>query len=351
MFSNEADDDFLYWFSRIVYPFFSIGIIGNLLIIIYHMNRNWGNLRGMRAYDFFIMQLAFADLVVCVTTPAMRYEEQKPVFQAGHFTCKYIRPSTLLVAPMASCWILVGLSFFRYLILRRPFNFRRRISKTHIAIICFVLWLLSAVYYYMAFDSNGINENDQCDYGKIYKNMDAMLVFIFIFERFLDCFLPTIIMTVCYRSIRHHMFAAAAAIIPAQMRMRRVRAMQTLKWLIICYVVFVFPGRTLVTIFRLMNHFKMAFHDDEDKLILDVVYHCMLFCINLNNMVNVFIFLKMDGQFRQFLSTPFIRFGLWLRRDVAVPVGNAFNRCVGVQPQGQEAPLAVIVNPGAGAAI
>ncbi|XP_066921212.1 apelin receptor-like [Clytia hemisphaerica] len=344
MFSNEADDEFLYWFSRIVYPFFSIGIIGNLLIIIYHMHQNWGDLRKMSSYNFFIMQLAFADLVVCVTTPAMRYEEQKPVFQAGHFTCKYIRPSTLLVAPMASCWILVGLSYFRYLVLRH--NFNGKISKIHITIVCFAFWFLSAVYYYMAFDSNGINENDQCDYGKIYKNMDAMLVFVFVFERFLDCFLPTILMTICFRSIRNHIMEhAAVAIIPVQMRMRRLRAVQTLKWLIICYVFFVFPGRTLVTIFRLMNHFKVGFHGEKDELILDVVYHCMLFCINLNNMVNVFIFLRMDNQFRQFLSTPFVRFGLFLRCNVAVPVGNAFNCCVGgAQPEEPEAPLDVIVN-------
>ncbi|XP_066919939.1 uncharacterized protein [Clytia hemisphaerica] len=336
--NNEEFQEVSYWINRTVYPFFSIGIIGNLLIIICHMQRNWGDLRRMSSYHFsYIIHLAFTDLVVCVTPPT-RYEGQKPVFHAGHFTCKYIRSSTLLLAPMASCWILVGLSYFRYLVLRH--NFNGQISKIHITIVCFAFWFLSAVYYYMTFDSNGINENDQCDNGKIYKNMDAMLLFVFVFERFLDCFLPTILMTICFRSIRNHITEHAdVPIIPDEMSMRRARAVLTLKFSIICYMLFVFPGRTLVTILRLMNHFKVGFYGDGDELIRACWF---VFPISLLNMVNVVKFLRMDNQFRQFLSTAFVRFGLFL----TVPISNAFlNCCVGgTQPEEPKAPLDVVVN-------
>lgn len=62
--------EFFYLHNRLLLPLYTIGIMGNLLIIVYFMRMHRMN---MTAYNFLIVMLALVDLFICITTPITRF--------------------------------------------------------------------------------------------------------------------------------------------------------------------------------------------------------------------------------------------------------------------------------------
>ena len=299
-FVERKMEDFFLWHNRLLLPLFFIGILGNCIIIIYFIRINKNKLRQMNAYHFLVISLAFVDLLICLTTPVMRYYDTQPQWHLDEFACKFIRPLSYYVLPYISCWIIVVLSYERYQTIVNPFG-KRTSKRACLAAMLF----LSAVFLGMFTDFFIGNkfENHRCfavpdSYGRT-----GNVVFT-ILERLFDCFLPTCIMTVCYQRIlgsfnRQDRRASCKASLK-----RKRTALRTLKYLIIVYVVFVFPGRIFGTIIYLFSLYINKAWFNEYLGTLNPIYFTLLFMCSLNNMVNVFVFIWLVPEFRKFVKNP-----------------------------------------------
>ena len=54
------------WYGLVLFHMLAIGVIGNLLVIIYFMKINMKKLKKMSSYHFLIILLAFTDLFICM---------------------------------------------------------------------------------------------------------------------------------------------------------------------------------------------------------------------------------------------------------------------------------------------
>ncbi|XP_066933598.1 melatonin receptor type 1B-B-like [Clytia hemisphaerica] len=292
-------EDFFLWHNRLLLPLFLIGILGNCIIIIYFIRINKNKLRQMSVYHFLVISLAIVDLLICLTTPVMRYYDTQPQWHLDEFACKFIRPLSYYVLPYISCWIIVVLSYERYQTIVNPFG-KRTSKRACLLTMCF----LSIVFLGMFTDFFVGNklENRKCyavpdSYGRT-----GNVVFT-ILERLFDCFLPTCIMTVCYQRIMCSFKRQDRRASCKTSLKRKQTALRTLKYLIIVYVVFVFPGRIFGTVVYLFSLYNEAWFQ-EYLGTLTPIYFTLLFMCSFNNMVNVFVFIWLVPEFRKFVKNP-----------------------------------------------
>ena len=77
-----------------------------------------------------------------------------------------------------------------------------------------------------------------------------------------------------------------------------------MKYLIIVYVVFVVPGRVFMTTTYTLSVTNNEFYTEYRDIFVPI-FRVLYVVINLNNMVNVFVFLWMIKEFRIFVKNPF----------------------------------------------
>ena len=86
---------------------------------------------------------------------------------------------------------------------------------------------------------------------------------------------------------------------------RNKKALKTLKMLIILYTVCVVPGSLWGLLYSLLGHFLPWFYEFTSTDAGMIVYFCYHFCVCLNNVANVFIYVGRIPKFRKFLARPF----------------------------------------------
>lgn len=111
-----------------------VGIIGNVMI--------WKMLiqRKRKSSEYFIMNLAVADLTVCAMgIPLEIYEQLHDTWQFGVILCKMIWPyQTLLV--LVSIMTLTAMSLERYRAIMTPF--KPRLKKSHLLKAMALIWII-----------------------------------------------------------------------------------------------------------------------------------------------------------------------------------------------------------------
>jgi len=72
---------------------FTIGVIGNTLIIIYFSSRT-KHLNKMSCYHLFIVQLALTDIFVCIFIPLIKINDSfyGNLWHMGEVTCLWLPP-------------------------------------------------------------------------------------------------------------------------------------------------------------------------------------------------------------------------------------------------------------------
>ena len=206
---------------------------------------------------------------------------------------------------------MVILSYERYRTIVHPFKARLTKSK-YFAAICIVTCLVVSLYLDSILRNKVIvgEKGKSCiEISSYYSNTENILYVVS--ERLLDCVFPVMVMYYFYNRIKVNLFnnsqntgasSGTRTLSNAKSHKRKVDALKTLKYLLIIYVVCVFPGRLFATIAYILSILSSIFH--SYLKVLDPVYYFLLFACSLNNMVNVFVFLWMMPNFRQFARRP-----------------------------------------------
>ena len=224
----------------------------------------------------------------------MFYEWSKPSWGLGVFGCRIVSPFSTLVSPMASCWLLVLLSYTRYRDITTPFA--RRIRKRKYMLLCGLIWflsLLSGIFLYHfirliklpngAFICGMVFQGEEELYGR--------LLYIVI-----DSIIPISLMVYYYYRIRRAIKLNAPSFndlpLSQASRQRNKTALRTLRNLIAVYMITICPG-------RLYNLFYMLIWAVDEELVNNHWFTNLYFLFfayhYLNNAINIFVFKNLSG--------------------------------------------------------
>ncbi|XP_046420552.1 cardioacceleratory peptide receptor [Neodiprion pinetum] len=214
---NSSENINQYYFYRkeqftVLWLLFTVIVAGNLGVL------GW-LLRGKRRkskMDFFIKQLAFADLLVGLISVLTDIVWRTTVaWYAGNVACKLIRFMQAVVT-YSSTYVLVALSIDRYDAITRPMNFSGSWNRARALIA--VAWSLS-IFFSMPiiflYESKTIQNIEQCwielsspTKWKIYMSLVSFTLFI----------APTLIIGGCYLVIVVTIWSQGGALRPGPAR-------------------------------------------------------------------------------------------------------------------------------------
>jgi len=286
------------------FPLLVIGGFGNSVILVYFLlvAPSARIIQKMSCYHFLIIQLGFADLLASVFAPLFMF---KDLWIFGRFTCKFFFAIPTKVAPTASCWILVLLSYERYKSLAKPFD--RKFRKRNLALVCLVIWLsFYWLHYFEVFDVN--NSGECAGYSPLAPESEEVLLYTGILPiLFMDCFIPSALMLVFYRKLSKYLRRPHQAIQANTLQVRRkIMALQTLKRLQVLYVISVFTARFSMTVLSGVN----IFLSDYVSVNVDFAIHVSMTCFDsllyANNVLNFFIYVHIMKDFRKFAIKLFL---------------------------------------------
>ncbi|XP_076278874.1 crustacean cardioactive peptide receptor isoform X2 [Lasioglossum baleicum] len=196
--STKAIDPFYFYETEqftVLWLLFAMIVVGNIAVLIGLL---WGKRRKTRM-DFFIKQLALADLLVGLISVVTDIIWRTTVtWHAGNFACKLIKFMQALVT-YSSTYVLVALSIDRYDAITRPMNFTGRWWRARALVVA--AWSLSALFsapIFFLYEEKLIEGKTQCwieldtqTHWRIYMSLVSVSLFI----------APTLIIGGCYAVI------------------------------------------------------------------------------------------------------------------------------------------------------
>ncbi|XP_012265516.2 cardioacceleratory peptide receptor-like isoform X2 [Athalia rosae] len=214
---NSTENLYSFYFYQkeqftVLWILFTIIVAGNVAVLA-------GLLLGKRRkskMDFFIKQLAFADLLVGLISVLTDIVWRSTItWYAGNVACKIIRFMQAVVT-YSSTYVLVALSIDRYDAITRPMNFSGSWSRARALIA--VAWSLSIFFslpIIFLYEVKQIQDREQCwiDLGsqtrwKIYMSLVSIALFI----------APTLIIGGCYSVIVVTIWSQGSALKPGPAR-------------------------------------------------------------------------------------------------------------------------------------
>ena len=295
-------------------PIIILGIFGNITIIIYFLKfssnsgRNMcSKMKKMSTYHFTIVLLAIIDLVVIIFRIPIFFKEN-----LASIACLFVSTGSVI----ASCWILVVLSYERYRGIVHSFNNRKRLKKRLILLICIIVWIVSILVLILPtisimFSSAG---------NKTIADINDSTLIRGIFTFIVQCILPSMALTFFYWRINNYTKA-----ITRQLKLQPMssdtaaptthssdnstqhhrnkennKANKILRNLVILYSCLVWPPQFFIVIGRSIIKGNISLMENNLTLVYVLMRLFELWSI-INNVVNVFIYIIMIRKFRSFL--------------------------------------------------
>ena len=305
-------------------PILSLGLLGNIVIIVYFIKINKKHFRKMSTYHFLIIILAIIDLVVilCGSILSIPLDENN---DKNLNIDRYYYDDVLNIikegSTTASCWILVLLSYERYRSITHPFN--RRLKKKYamylgiyLCVVCIMVHVPTPFLIHHSKDERLTNLGFAKTDFVIAKN--GKMIPIIITSVCLDCVLPSMALAFLYWKIYKHLTENVLVIQPivsstenkatsppslsvnCRRRNTHTSATKTIRNLVILYVCLVWPSRILYIALFLIAQYNIMFYQDN-YLLLKVLGETSHLLEILNNVVNVFVYGIMINGFRSFL--------------------------------------------------
>lgn len=267
------------------------GISGNVVVILY-----FGVIRRCKKnYDLLIFILGITDFLSCVTNFLYRWPMFHPVIRkkvTSEVFCysSFIRPLT----NKSSCYVLALVFYVRYRTLSRPLTNQITKGKILIAIVMLIMLALAAcVPFVLTRKYNGYDcYQDMALFGPI-KNFTILKILICTIGRFL---IPLFIMIYCVYHSRQHLqksnFTWKNNVVITK---RNDRALRTLVWLIIIFIVSVGSYECVFLYFvpDLIQDRPFSRNEKFVRVVLDVLFY-------LNSSINVIIYAGYGAKFRAF---------------------------------------------------
>ncbi|XP_066936073.1 urotensin-2 receptor-like [Clytia hemisphaerica] len=313
---NHEERNTIFLSTKILPAVLCFGTIGNFLIIIYFIKINRKKLAKMSAYHFLIINLAIADFLTCLGMVFVTFYLGVPEWKLGKFGCSFMLGFSGSACPYASCWILVLLSYARYRSIVKPLI--PRITKIKCSIICLIIWTLCLVGSLDSFLKRDITVKH--GHKKCTSEVGLTRRILFSSIRFtLDSAIPVMFLLYFYIRIKTTMSREDRSNSLAandSTRQRNQNALKTIMSLVIIYVICVCPGRLLY----LTREVLLATLDENSDVYKGIQNTSgwnsilRLILLYLNNVVNIFVYLKLIMGFRNFLFT----FGRWRRSEATL---------------------------------
>ncbi|CAB3981041.1 5-hydroxytryptamine receptor 1-like [Paramuricea clavata] len=183
--------------DKIIFIIFAIcTIVGNTLVLV----ATWREASLHQPNKYFIASLAVADLLVGMILDPVRVYYTKYDYESQHtlsfYPCRFVAWIDAFALAASIC-TLTFISFDRYLKIRKPLQYRFRMTTSKSLKIIFIIWFISAAFAtYAAIPDSGNNNELPCgtfdlDEMKRYYTLLAISAF----------FLPTAVMLVMYTLI------------------------------------------------------------------------------------------------------------------------------------------------------
>ena len=260
--SSGINDKLAFQILNYIYIFvFSIGCIGNTLIITYFINVNRKKLKKMSAYHFLLILLAIVDLIVCITAILDKVVASLQIKMLDY----------QIILGWTAIYILVIISYLRYKAITSPL--KRRWSKKCYFLLCLIcfccctcLWII-----YLRYDKKAHYINFLA-----FDIAPLTILCFFLFKMTND-------------------LKKRTAIANDQTRKRNKIALNTVKYLITIYFLTVVLVQIVEII--MVDHFETF----RKNAILNIFTAALSQFYLINNMINVFVYARFMKGFRHFL--------------------------------------------------
>ena len=270
---------------KIFAPFFCLGIIGNLLIIIHFLRINRDAIKRMPVYHYLVIVLAVNDFIVCAIASFHAIARNTDLYVNKKIRV-YLIPFRVAIfcCVSFSIWILVLISFARYRSILYPFATSGKWSKkryTGIIVILLVQYIP--------------NETNH---------------FLLTLRAFTECIIPLTSMCFFYYKIAQYMKRNQENVTQNQQQIheRNRTALKTLKYLILVYFLSVVVVRIFILIIKFNEDYFTDLLTYPIKDAITQTFNCLYY---INNVLNVFVHAKMDADFRKFVKNILI----WHKRS------------------------------------
>jgi len=269
-----------------MYYMYIIGVIGNALVIIYYLKNNGKPLRNLSSYHLLIVQLAIVDFLICL------------LLTVNGFDLRHLHPMPLFLAlaffdtlSLLSCSFLVFISYQRYRQIIHPL--RRKIKKRTVLLLTlmltsFLFGVNSLIFYY-----------------------DSRIVLTYVVSLFMHLIMETsmsiMVMFYFYRQISLKIYSETLRIDGTSFHKIQIKkkrtALNTLKGLLLVYVVCIVPGRSTFLVIQFLDTYTMLTR--RYFTFFNHLFNAGFYLFNINNMVNIFVYARLVVDFRRFLINIF----------------------------------------------
>ena len=254
-----------------------LGLLGNLLIILFFIKSNRKNLKKMTPYLFLLIQLAIVDSLICIEIILTSH------YLGNLFGIQYISINIglLKLYMLDSNLLLILVSFLRYQNIVHPLKTKWR--KQRFCCLSLGAFLLSCFIFVPGSGSGDhLNHFTPSDFATA---IVALLSFILAFWFY------------------HKISRALAKAPHARAEERNKKALATLKFLILLFSVSVVLGKMLYICISIVLERSGLLADRSMFKLLHFVEQIVRDLIYLNSVGNFFIYLKTVPGFYQFVLT------------------------------------------------
>ena len=198
--------------------FLFLGLLGNIAVIFYNIFLN----RDKTPSSCLIINLAFADLLVCLTFYPVKifnfFEDEK---HEKELLCP-LRLTTLYVSLFLSVMILLSITVDKYLYIAKPLKYPLIVTTRRIFILLGCIWLAAMVQLPLVF-LKGIKKNVQHKFKKCHYQLTV------IWLNFIVQLVPTCIITILnykmFKIVKHQRLRIASdAIVLQPLQPKRVQS-------------------------------------------------------------------------------------------------------------------------------
>ena len=300
--------------EKILPVMFAFGLCGNILIILYFVKINMKNtLKKMSVYHYIIIRIALSDLLTCIGTPIILKANSEPSWRLGEIGCYFLKDFFSVVCPVASCWLIVLLSYARYLSLTKPLGAIVKYAKWKCSLMILLIWLLAfiASLFRMVQWKLVYIERDESKLLRCVLDTSGVLRYIHRSSLVLfNLLIPQTLMLYFYRKIKHTMSTSEIYFTnnDQKVKKRNRSALRLIKMLIIIFVISISPGHIIyagITFIKLvLNQEKTLFYDLLVAY-FDFIKSLCYFIAFSNNVFNFVIYAWIMKDFRSFLISLF----------------------------------------------
>nr|XP_040056594.1 C-X-C chemokine receptor type 1 [Gasterosteus aculeatus aculeatus] len=295
---------------------FVLSILGNgvVVYVIYSMEK------GRGTTDIYLMHLAMADLLFCVTLPFWAINAQSGwIF--GNFLCKLLS-GFQEASVYGGVFLLACISVDRHFVIVRATRLRP-FHRLLVKVTCGVVWLVAAVLSLpVAILKESMHDEDLgrtiCYENITNESSDRWRVIMLVMRHSIGFFVPLVVMTVCYGWI-------VVALIHTR-NSQKHKAIRVILAVVFAFVVCWLPYNIAVLIDTLTRKKTIAMETCETRYMVEVMLAVTQVLAFMHCAVNPVLYAFIGEKFRKHLLSALYRHRLISRKGSASSVGSIRSR-------------------------